>query len=124
MNGVIGVLFVICWIGVLVLYHSVFTVYYGDLFHGFMKELVGAFIIAVLLTGLILYLWFIPAILLLLAGFRMYSSKKRAGVLVLFIVLAIIVSITGISFRATTKENSAGTNSTTSSIEYSVKQLI
>ncbi len=123
MNGVIAVLFLICLVGVLVLYHSVFTVYYGSLFHGFMREIIVASLIAALIAGLILYLWFIPAILFLLAGVGMYSSNKNTGVLVLFVVLAIVIAITGIHFRGTLNKDSKETNTTTSSIEYSIGHL-
>ena len=77
MNGVIAVLFLICLVGVLVLYHSVFTVYYGSLFHGFMREIIVASLIAALIAGLILYLWFIPAILFL-PETSILSLQKKA----------------------------------------------
>ena len=73
-----GTVVLILWIGfsigVWVLYHKIFTVYYFSLSQGLMKEFFMSFIVGLVLTGLTLTFWWLVALILVGAGF-LFSGK-------------------------------------------------
>ena len=91
----------IIWIvALLVLYHKIFEVYYFSLGHGLMKELITAGIIGLFMTGLTFYLWWLTAIIIIICGIVLKNKVSSNIPLIAAIILAIIVAIMGISFRA------------------------
>ena len=111
-----GTVVLIVWIGfsigVWVLYHKIFTVYYFSLSQGLMKEFFMSFIVGLVLTGLTLTFWWLVALILVGAGF-LFSGKVdnpsgKKAVRVAFIVAAVVISIVGISYSA--KKDSQGTS--------------
>ena len=91
----------IIWIvALLVLYHKIFVVYYFNLGHGIKQELITAGIIGLIMTGLTFYLWWLTAIAIIICGIVLKNKVSSNIPLIAAIILAIIVAIMGISFRA------------------------
>lgn len=93
----------------LILYHKVFTVYYfGSLTNNLIKELFGAFIVGFILTMVTLYFWWVAAIIIVLIGLsvaaKVDSPQGKKVILIAFVVMAIIVSIVGITTKKQAKE--------------------
>ena len=59
----------------LVIFHSIFSVFYTDLFKGIIKELVGAWLVAVIEASILIALW-----------------KKIAPLIIAFIVILVLVA--------------------------------
>lgn len=109
-NGIILILVVFYTVAALVIYHKVFTVYYfGSFTNNLFKELFGAFLVGALLAGVTLYLWWLAALIIILAGvaFAGKTENPQAKKIILgaFVVMAIIVVIVGIGFKRQLREN-------------------
>lgn len=104
-------IFLIVWviwiIALLVLYHKVFTVYYFSLSYGLLKELLVATIVGTILTAITFYLWWVTAIIIILVGLAVMGKTNSKVPLVIAVILAIIVSIIGISARSDMKNTSS-----------------
>lgn len=106
-SGILFAMWLFFTIASLVIYHKIFVVYYFNLSRGLVKEFVTACFVGLILTALTLYLWWLSAIILVLVG--LLAAKKvqdpviKKVVLIVFIVLAIIVSVLGIQFNASNK---------------------
>ncbi len=83
----------------LVIFHSIFSVFYTDLFKGLMKEVVGAWLAAVIEAALLLALWNFIAPLVI-------------GFIVLLVIVAAIVFVVGIIVKLS-KKSKNNDNATT-----------
>ena len=105
-------------IGVWVLYHKIFTVYYFSLSQGLMKELIWSVIIGIVLTGLALYLWWLVVLILLGVGLttagKVDNPSAKKTIMILFAVAAIVVAIVGLQFKAGMKANETPSSSNNS----------
>lgn len=112
MSGVVTVLWIVYSIGVWIIYHKMFTVYYFNLSQGVMKELFLSALLGLLLTGLTLSLWWLAAIILLLVGLgvsgKAQTPSGKHAVIVVFAIAAIIISIVGISFKSQSDRTEVG----------------
>jgi len=117
MQGVTLGIFIFYFIMCLVIYHSVFQVYYLDLQGGLMTEMVGSFIVSAILVALTLTYWPVAAIIIVICGLafaaRMEGTAKTVCIAV-FIVIAIVVSVVG----ANSKKQKAQQNSTETGARY------
>ncbi len=112
----------------LVVYHKIFTVYYfGSLTNNLFKELFGAFLVGIILTGLTLYFWWLAAIIIVLAGVgfagKTDNPQGKKVIMGAFVVFAIIVAIVGIGFKRQVKQkqeekNNAESYNSSSADEY------
>lgn len=113
MGGIVVVLWIIFSIGVWVVYHKIFTVYYFNLSQGLMKELILSAFLGALLTALTLYFWWVTVIILLLAGVgasgKTENPSVKRTIIVVFGVAAIVVAIIGIRYKSQV-DTDAGTN--------------
>ena len=101
MTSGVHMIVLIAWmIALLVLYHKIFEVYYFDLGHGLLKELGVSFFLGLIMTTLTFYLWWLTAIIIIIAGFSLKKKVANNAPLIIAIVLAIIVAFMGISFRS------------------------
>lgn len=96
---VMGVVWIAWIIALLILYHKVFEVYYTSLFQGIMKELFGAFLIGMVLTGLTLYAWWLIAIIIIIAGIVVAVRNGSIAPIIIAIVCAVIIAIAGIQYK-------------------------
>lgn len=112
MSGVVTVLWVVYSIGVWIVYHKIFAVYYFNLAQGLMKELFLSAFLGMILTGLTLSLWWLAAIILLLVGLgasgKAQTSSGKHTIIAIFAIAAIIISIVGISFKSQSNRTEAG----------------
>lgn len=129
MSGSIALILVIFYtIASLVVYHKIFTVYYfGSLTNNLFKELFGAFLVGIILTGLTLYFWWLAAIIIVLAGVgfagKTDNPQGKKVIMGAFVVFAIIVAIVGIGFKRQVKQkqeekNNAESYNSSSADEY------
>lgn len=109
MTGTAAVLLVFYMILALVFYHKVFVVLYSDLFHGLMKELVTAFIVGVIMTGITLAQWKISvAIILIIAIVLVLKSENNTKRIIIGVSAVIIIAIlvrSGIQLNKQMDEN-------------------
>ena len=112
MSGVVTVLWVVYSIGVWIVYHKIFEVYYFNLAQGLMKELFLSAFLGLILTGLTLSLWWLAAIILLLVGLgvsgKAQTPSGKHTIIALFVIAAIIISIVGISFNSRSNRTEFG----------------
>lgn len=106
----IGVLVLIYTVAVFVIYHKIFDVYYfGGVGHGIIKELFGSFIAACFLAGLTVYLWWVTDIIIILVGLGLAGKsdnpQTKKMIIGAFVVLAIVIAVMGISYRAENKKD-------------------
>ena len=97
-------------IALLVFYHKIFAVYYFDLGHGLLRELGVSFILGLLMTALTFYLWWLTAVIIIIAGLGLKKKVSNNIPLIIAIVLAIVISMIGISDKNNTDSNSAATD--------------
>ena len=92
----------------LVIYHSIFEIWYFNFGKAMIAEIFGAFIFAALMTGLTLKFWWLALIIIVLIGLVMSAKVQNPTgkkiVLGVFIVVAIITAVTGIKFNNQEKE--------------------
>lgn len=104
MGNIVIVLWLVFSIGVWIVYHKIFTVYYFNLSQGLMKELILSAFLGALLTALTLYFWWIAAIILLLVGVgvsgKTENSSGKKAIMVVFCIAVIVVAIVGISYKS------------------------
>lgn len=104
MGSIVVVLWLVFSIGVWIVYHKIFTVYYFNLSQGLMKELILSAFLGALLTALTLYFWWLTVIILLLAGVgasgKTENPSGKKAIIAVFVVAAIMVAIVGISYKS------------------------
>lgn len=92
----------------LVIYHSIFEIWYFNLGKALIGELFGAFVFALLMTGLTLKFWWIALVIIILLGLalsaKVSSPAGKKIVLGVFVAVAIITAITGINYNKQEKE--------------------
>ncbi len=112
MSGITMVLWIVFTIGVWIVYHKIFTVYYFNLSQGLIKELILSAFAGIVLTGLTLYFWWITAIILLLVGLgasgKTENPSGKKAIITVFVIAAIAVAIVGINFKSQTDNPDAG----------------
>lgn len=91
-----GILVLVWAIALLILYHTVFEVYYFNASVGLLKELIGAFILGIIMTALTLYFWWLTAIIVILVGLANMGKTGNKMHLIISIVIAVIIAILGI----------------------------
>ena len=93
------------------IYHKIFQVYYLDAFKGILGEIIGSCFTGVMMTALTIYLWYIAVIVI--------SSKNQSkGLLVVFVILAIIIGVFGYK----TKKAEFNTDNTTT-LNWNVNEI-
>ena len=97
--------FILWFIAIEVLYHTVFTVYYFNLGKGCLSEVVASFAIAFILTGLTYMYWYVVVIVLILIGLAASNKSKNIGPLVVCIIISIIFSLLAIRLNKKIAEN-------------------
>lgn len=111
MQGITLFLWIVFSIGVWILYHKIFTVYYFSLSQGLMKEFLISAFVGMLLTELTLYFWWLSAIILLLVGVgasgKAESPTGKKTVMAVFVAAAVIVAIVGIYSKSQTNSPDA-----------------
>lgn len=112
MSGIVTVLWIVFSIGVWVIYHKIFTVYYFNLSQGLMKELFLSAFVGMILTGLTLHFWWLTAIILLLVGFgasgKTENPSGKKAIIAVFVIAAIAVAIVGISAKSQNSSDASG----------------
>lgn len=92
----------------LVIYHSIFEIWYFNLGKALLGELFGAFVFALLMTGLTLKFWGIALVIIILLGLalaaKVNSPVGKKIVVGVFVIVAIITAITGINYNKQEKE--------------------
>lgn len=100
------VLIWIVWVIILlVLYHKIFRVLYFDLGQALWKEFLTAAFIAMIMTAITLYLWWLTAIVIIMAGVALKKKVSSNVPLVVAVILAIVIAIMGISSNAENSDN-------------------
>lgn len=97
--------FILWFIAIEVLYHTVFTVYYFNLGKGCLSEVVASFAIAFILTGLTYMYWYVVVIVFILIGLVASNKSKNIGPLVVCIIISIIFSLLAIRLNKKIAEN-------------------
>ena len=87
-------------IALLVLYHTVFTVYYFSLGKGVMKELIGAVICGTVMTALTFYFWWVTALIILGIGLVNMSRSGEKYHIIVAVIIAIVIAIIGMSIKS------------------------
>lgn len=99
-----GILWVIFSVGVWVLYHKLFDVYYFNFSKGLLKEVVTSAFVGVLLMSATLYLWWLSDIILIIAGIivseKTEDPRKKKTIIIVFVIFAIIIALAGISAKS------------------------
>lgn len=110
-EGTLFVLWAFFTIFALVIYHKIFAVYYFNLSRGIMSELFGAVCVGGLLAALSIYLWWLTAIIIVVVGLvtagKVTDSSMKKVIMIVFVVIAIIISIVGISAKMKSASESA-----------------
>lgn len=100
-SGILFVIWLFYVIAILVLYHKVFDVYYFDLGHGIMKEIVTACFVGLLLTGITMKWWYIAVAIIILCGLscmgKVEDSSAKKVIAAIFVVIAIVIAVMGIN---------------------------
>ncbi len=97
-NGIV-IMWVIYIVVGLVIYHNIFNVIYFDFGAAIIKEVGGGIIFATIMTWISAFCWWLAAIILLLLGVWLSRKANSKGVLILFVVLAIVASSIGIGYK-------------------------
>lgn len=102
-GGALAFLWIIYTIGVMVIYHKIFIVYYFNLGNGLFKEIFFSALIGAFLLGLT-FKFFIPLAIILVAIGFLFSRKSETNIgrnatIVLFSVIAIFVFCVGKYFN-------------------------
>lgn len=92
MSAIVSMLAIFWTVVVLILYHKLFDVVYFNLINGIVKELVVSFIIAMVITSITIKLWWVTAIILVIAGILLSKKTLSKVPLVITIILAIVFS--------------------------------
>ena len=92
MSAIVLMLAIFWTVVVLILYHKLFDVVYFNLINGIVKELVVSFIIAMVITSITIKLWWVTAIILIIAGILLSKKTLSKVPLVITIILAIVFS--------------------------------
>ena len=82
MSAIVSMLAIFWTVVVLILYHKLFDVVYFNLINGIVRELVVSFIIAMVITSITIKLWWVTAIILVIAGilFSSLSGKLNEAI--------------------------------------------
>ena len=92
MSAIVSMLAIFWTVVVLILYHKLFDVVYFNLINGIVRELVVSFIIAMVITFITIKLWWVTAIILVIAGILLSKKTLSKVPLVITIILAIVFS--------------------------------
>ena len=114
-GGVVLGLWIFWSIALLVLYHKVFAVYYFDLGQGIMKELVMSCILGLIMAIVTVAFWYIAAAVVVLFGLGMMKKADSKAPLVIAVIVAIIVSVVGISLKS---DGDAGDEQSSKNVNY------
>lgn len=92
----------------LIIYHSIFDIWYFNFGKALIGEILGALLFAALMTGLTLKFWLIALIIIILIGLilsaKVSSPMGKKIVIGVFVVVAIITAITGIRYNKQVKD--------------------
>lgn len=110
-NAAMIVLFIIYAI----LYNVIYNVLFIDVFTShlqhFTQRLFTTFIVAAFLTGITLYLWWIPFMLLLGIAAYAFAGKKKTTLAAVLVIFAVFIMIAGIGFKRQVSKNQQDTAS-------------
>lgn len=106
--GGIGVLLIVFTIVAWVTYHKIFDIVYFDLSKGLGKEFIGSLLAGCVLTALTVTYWWIADIIIAIIALCWIVSKgstaKKVAVALIAVILAVFVSVTGISYKKSQAE--------------------
>ena len=109
----------------LVIYHSIFEIWYINFGKAMLGELFGALIFAMLMTALTLKFWFVAFIIIILLGFvisaKVNNPTGKKLVIGVFAAAAISTAIAGIKYKNQEKESEQEARAAT---EKTVNELI
>lgn len=92
----------------LVIYHSIFDIWYFNFGKQLIGEIFGAFLFGAIMTGITLKFWGLALVIIILIGFIMAAKVNNPTgkkiVIGIFVVVAIITAITGIKYNRQEKE--------------------
>ena len=87
----------------LLIYHSIFDIWYFNFGKAMIAELFGAFIFAGFMTALTLMFWPISFLIIIILGIvfsiKVKNPTGKKLVIIIFIIIAILTAITGIIFK-------------------------
>ncbi len=111
MSAIVSMLAIFWTVVILILYHKLFDVVYFNLINGIVRELVVSFIIAMVITFITIKLWWVTAIILVIAGILLSKKTLSKAPLVITIILAIVFSALSGKLNEAIQNNSS--NNTT-----------
>lgn len=121
-KGVIFMLLIGLWIfwiiALLVFYHKVFSVYYFNLTKGCLQEILTAGLLGMVLAYLTIKLWWVTAIILVLAGLSASAKADNKAPLAAAVVLAVIIAIVGINLKSNSEDTRSSANAARAVIVY------
>ena len=92
----------------LVIYHSIFEIWYFNFGKALLGEIFGAFIFGALMTALTLKYWYVGIIIIILIGLvlagKIQNPNGKKFVVGLFATVALITAFTGIKYNRQEKE--------------------
>ena len=87
----------------LILYHSIFEIWYFNLSKALIGELIGGLIFGVIMTALTLKFWYISCIIIIILGIslsiKVSNPTGKKIVVVFFLLVAIITAVLGINYK-------------------------
>lgn len=98
---VVIMILMLCWsVAIWITYHKLFKVYYFDLAGGLVKEIVWSAVGGYFMALLTAKLWYVAAIIVILIGLAAKNKIDNNVPLILAVVFAFILAITGISYKS------------------------
>ena len=116
-----GLLVLIYFVLGLVAYHAIFDIWYFNFKKAIINEIIGAFIFAVLMTGITLKFWVVSVVVLLIVGgclsAKCPTKQTKMLVMILTLICIVLVAAQGRNFNKTLKDNN-NTESQSSEEDY------
>ena len=100
-----GFIWIVWVVILLVLYHKFFRVLYFDLGQALWKEFLTAGFIAIFMTAITLYLWWLTAIVIIIGGVVLKKKVSSNVPFVVAVILAIVIAVMGMSSNAKSRSN-------------------
>lgn len=109
-SGTVTTLLIFYMILILVVYHKVFVVFYFDLLHGFAKELLVAFLLALLMVYITLTQWKIAAVIIFIIALviilKCEDNAKRILIGILAAIAIGFIVYSGLQYSKEMNSNS------------------
>lgn len=109
------------WVGwtiaLLVFYHKVFVVYYTSLSYGFMKELIGAAFLGLIMSAATIMLWWLVAIIIVVVGLYFSNKMSSKTPIIIAVVVALIFSCVALNVKKDADSNDENTQVKNETVE-------